>query len=137
VFATDGFSGEHELYRKNTNWHKIIENAKTFIAAGGRAKANTIVFKHNEDRIEELKQFLLDYNIETGVQFPLAMHQQPVYATADRLPRAEQLASTCLSLPVHAQLTADEVRHVADLVKYFFTLPAHSVEQNTHVTLPN
>lgn len=89
------------------------------------------------DRRDNLKQFLLDYNIEAGIQFPLAMHQQPVYATADRLPRAELLASTCLSLPVHAQLTADEVRHVADLVKYFFTLPAHSVEQNTHVTIPN
>jgi dTDP-4-amino-4,6-dideoxygalactose transaminase len=89
------------------------------------------------DRRDNLKQFLLDYNIESGIQFPLAMHQQPVYATADRLPRAELLASTCLSLPVHAQLTRDEVRHVAALVKYFFTLPAHSVEQNTHVAIPN
>ena len=86
---------------------------------------------------DNLRQFLLDYNIETGIQFPLAMHQQPVYATTDRLPRAELLASTCLSLPVHAQLTVDEIRHVADLVRYFFTLPAHSVEQNTHVTIPN
>lgn len=88
-------------------------------------------------RRDNLKQFLLDYNIETGIQFPLAMHQQPVYATADRLPRAELLASTCLSLPVHAQLTVDEIRHVADLVKYFFSLPAHSVEQNNYVTIPN
>ena len=64
VFAIDGFKGEHELYRRNTNWDKIIENAKTFIAAGGRAKANTIIFKHNEDRIEELKQFLLDLGFE-------------------------------------------------------------------------
>jgi dTDP-4-amino-4,6-dideoxygalactose transaminase len=86
---------------------------------------------------DNLRQFLLDYNIETGIQFPLAMHQQPVYATADRLPGAELLASTCLSLPVHAQLTADEICHVADLVKYFFTLPAHSVEQNNYVTIPN
>jgi len=88
-------------------------------------------------RRDNLRQFLLDYNIETGIQFPLAMHQQPVYATADRLPRAELLASTCLSLPVHAQLTVEEIRHVAALVKYFFTLPAHSVEQNTHATIPN
>ena len=88
-------------------------------------------------RRDNLRQFLLDYNIETGIQFPLAMHQQPVYATADRLSNAELLASTCLSLPVHAQLNTNEIRHVAELVKYFFTLPAHSVEQNTHVTIPN
>ena len=88
-------------------------------------------------RRDNLRQFLLDYNIEAGIQFPLAMHQQPVYATNDCLPKAEQLAGTCLSLPVHAQLTVKEIEHVTDLVKYFFTLPAHSVEQNTHVTIPN
>jgi MoaA/NifB/PqqE/SkfB family radical SAM enzyme len=64
VFAIDGFKGEHELYRRNTNWDKIIENAKTFIAAGGRAKADCIVFKHNEDRIEELEQFLYSIGFE-------------------------------------------------------------------------
>lgn len=58
VFAIDGFKGEHELYRRNTNWDKIIDNAKVFIEAGGHARADCIIFKHNEQRIEELEQFL-------------------------------------------------------------------------------
>lgn len=59
VFAIDGFKGEHELYRRGTNWDKIIENAKAFIAAGGHARADCLIFKHNEDRIQELKTYLL------------------------------------------------------------------------------
>jgi MoaA/NifB/PqqE/SkfB family radical SAM enzyme len=64
IFAVDGFEGEHEIYRRNTNWKKVIENAKIFMAAGGRAKADTIIFKHNENRVHELKQFLLDLGFD-------------------------------------------------------------------------
>lgn len=64
VFAIDGFKGEHEIYRRGTSWDKIIENAKEFISAGGRAVADCIVFKHNEDRIEELKEYLLSIGFE-------------------------------------------------------------------------
>lgn len=58
IFAIDGFKGEHEIYRRNTSWDKIIDNAKTFIASGGHARADCIIFKHNEDRIEELEAYL-------------------------------------------------------------------------------
>lgn len=59
VFAIDGFKGEHELYRKGTSWDKIIENAQAFISAGGNARADCLIFKHNEERIDQLKEFLL------------------------------------------------------------------------------
>ena len=65
IFGIDGFAGEHELYRKGTVWQKIIDNAKAFIAAGGIARADTIVFKHNQNRIEELKEFLLGIGFES------------------------------------------------------------------------
>lgn len=89
------------------------------------------------DRRDQLRKYLADLNVEAGIQFPLAMHQQPVYATADQLPRAEDLAARCLSLPVHAQLHPDEIKHVCELVRQFFTLPVDSVEENTFVTIPN
>jgi len=65
VFAIDGFEDTHSLYRKHTDWNKIIENAKAFIAAGGKARADSIVFKHNQDRADELKEFLLGLGFET------------------------------------------------------------------------
>jgi dTDP-4-amino-4,6-dideoxygalactose transaminase len=72
------------------------------------------------DRRLELKEFLLQENIESGIQFPLGMHQQPVYRSLDySLPKTEKLAATCLSLPVHAQMTEEQVRRVACTVLDF------------------
>ena len=88
-------------------------------------------------RRDSLRKFLLDYNVETGIQFPLAMHQQPVYATNDKLPVAEELAATCLSLPVHAQCTTEEISYVADLIRQFFILPEDTGQENMIVTTAN
>jgi len=75
------------------------------------------------DQRNELKEFLLSRGIETGIQFPLALHKQPVYARmagADSFPNSENLADTCLSLPVHAQITTAQVETVANAILDFF-----------------
>lgn len=59
IFAVDGFKGKHELYRKNTNFDKVIENLTAFIDAGGSARVDSLVFKHNEHEVNELEKFLL------------------------------------------------------------------------------
>ena len=55
-FGIDGLADTLPLYRKNVVYGKVIQNARAFIQAGGRAKWNYIVFKHNEDQIEEARQ---------------------------------------------------------------------------------
>jgi len=64
VFAIDGFKGKHELYRRNTNFDKVIENMCAFIAAGGVAKVDSLVFEHNEHDTEELKRYLIDLGVK-------------------------------------------------------------------------
>lgn len=64
VFAIDGFAEQHSIYRRNTDFDKIIKNATAFMAAGGHALANTIVFKHNEHIVDKLKTYLLDMGFE-------------------------------------------------------------------------
>jgi len=64
VFAIDGFKGKHELYRRNTNFDKVIENLKAYIDAGGEARVDSLVFKHNEDEAEELEKFLLELGVK-------------------------------------------------------------------------
>lgn len=56
TFGLDGLSDTHHLYRKDTNFEKIIENVQSFIRAGGRARWDFIVFEHNEHQIEEARE---------------------------------------------------------------------------------
>lgn len=53
VFSLDGLEDTNHLYRQNTIWAKIMENAQAFIDAGGRARWDYIVFAHNEHQVEE------------------------------------------------------------------------------------
>lgn len=55
IFAIDGLEDTNHLYRVNTNFNKIMENAKAFINAGGIARWDFIAFAHNEHQIEEAK----------------------------------------------------------------------------------
>jgi MoaA/NifB/PqqE/SkfB family radical SAM enzyme len=56
IFCIDGIGPEHELYRRNTSYKKIIKNAYAFIQAGGTAHWQFIVFRHNEHQLKEAKK---------------------------------------------------------------------------------
>jgi MoaA/NifB/PqqE/SkfB family radical SAM enzyme len=60
TFGIDGFAESHVLYRRGTDWNKIIENARAFIDAGGNASVDTLVFKHNQAEIEDFKSRMLE-----------------------------------------------------------------------------
>lgn len=55
-FAIDGLAESNAIYRRNTSWEKIMENVAAFIAAGGHAEWDYIVFAHNEHEVEEARQ---------------------------------------------------------------------------------
>ena len=55
-FSIDGLEDTLHFYRKNVKYSKVIENATSFIQAGGRAQWNFIVFNHNEHQVEQVKQ---------------------------------------------------------------------------------
>jgi len=55
IFGLDGLEDTHSLYRINTDFKKIIENARSFINAGGYARWDMLAFKHNEHQIEDCR----------------------------------------------------------------------------------
>lgn len=59
-FCLDGLEDTHHLYRQNTKWSTIIKNAKTYIAAGGKATWKFVKFDHNIHQLEECKQLSKD-----------------------------------------------------------------------------
>lgn len=52
-FGIDGLKDTHLIYRRESDFDKVIKNAKHFIDCGGRAVWKFVVFKHNEHQIEE------------------------------------------------------------------------------------
>lgn len=54
-FALDGLADTNHLYRRNTLFSKIIENAKAFIASGGIAHWEYLVFQHNQHQVEDAR----------------------------------------------------------------------------------
>lgn len=51
-FGIDGLGDTHHLYRRNTDWQKIIDNAKAFIEAGGIADWIMTIFEHNQHQVD-------------------------------------------------------------------------------------
>lgn len=49
----DGLADTNHLYRVNTRWERILDNARAYIATGARAEWHFIAFRHNEHQIEE------------------------------------------------------------------------------------
>ena len=60
AFHIDGDENTNHLYRIGTNYHKIIDNAKAFIKAGGYARWVFIPFEHNEHVVEKCKKLSKD-----------------------------------------------------------------------------
>lgn len=73
-------------------------------------------------RRDELREYLRAREIETEVYYPLPLHLQPCFpgGRAGDLPEAERAAHEVLALPVHADLTDDQLAFVAASVRSFY-----------------
>ena len=56
VFSIDGLEDSNATYRRNVNWTKLMANAEAFIAAGGFAHWDMLVYQHNQHQVDECEQ---------------------------------------------------------------------------------
>ena len=56
VFSIDGLKDTNSIYRVNSNFDRIMENVKSFITAGGKARWDFLVFEHNRHQVETAKE---------------------------------------------------------------------------------
>ena len=61
IFAIDGSTQEmHSHYRRKTNLDKILKNMSTLAMTMAKVTTMTVVFKHNEDYIDDIKKLASD-----------------------------------------------------------------------------
>lgn len=75
-------------------------------------------------RRDDLLAHLKAQGIGAGVHYPVPLHLQPAYASLGGkrgdLPLTEAWADECLSLPIYAELTDEQLERVVAAVKSFF-----------------
>ncbi|WP_426490575.1 DegT/DnrJ/EryC1/StrS family aminotransferase [Hymenobacter sp. 102] len=76
-------------------------------------------------RRDALQKFLTEQGIGTLIHYPVPPHLQQAYAEsgyqASDFPVAEQLAATCLSLPMWPGMTEQQVKQVAEQIRFFLS----------------
>ncbi|MFI7679773.1 DegT/DnrJ/EryC1/StrS family aminotransferase [Actinophytocola sp. NPDC049390] len=77
------------------------------------------VYLIETDRRDELAEFLAGYGVGTKVYYPRPVPREPALAHLARhpVPVAEAAATRALALPLYPDLAAEQVDHVADLVR--------------------
>jgi len=82
------------------------------------------LFSVRTKRRSDLQKYLAGKGIATGLHYPIPLHMQPAYLHLGYhkgdFPVSEAVAGDCLSLPVFADLTDEQVGFVADCVKEFY-----------------
>lgn len=80
TFAIDGLEDTHHLYRVNTRYDRVVENAREFIKSGGIAEWSFIKFGHNEHQLEEAKRRAQEY----GFAMFTPVHTQRFWGKRDK-----------------------------------------------------
>jgi dTDP-4-amino-4,6-dideoxygalactose transaminase len=75
------------------------------------------------EKKEEFCQYLTDNNIIPAFHYPIPCHLQKAYSNLGHqvgdFPNSEYLATHCISLPMFAELTDEQVKHVINVINKY------------------
>lgn len=65
------------------------------------------------------------FGVQTGIHYPIPLHLQPACKELGyqqgQFPNAEKLGEQCVSLPIYAEMTDNEIERVIDTVRRYFS----------------
>jgi len=66
----------------------------------------------------DLQKFLSEHDVQTGIHYPTPIHRTPAFSRfkAQHCPVTEKYSSEILSLPIHPELTGEQVEYVSLLI---------------------
>lgn len=78
-----------------------------------------------DGRRDELQSFLAGHKIPTMIYYPVPMHEQIAFNKVVRrrvsLSNTEKVSREVLSLPMHPDLSEDQINYIAEYIEMFFT----------------
>lgn len=73
---------------------------------------------------DQLKEYLADKGIPTMIYYPVPLHLQKAYrqenAAPGTFPVSERLCNEVLSLPIHTEMTKEQIKYITSLISKFF-----------------
>jgi hypothetical protein len=55
TFSIDGLEDTNHIYRRHVSWKHVMNSVDAFVKAGGNARWDYLIFKHNEHQVEEAR----------------------------------------------------------------------------------
>ena len=108
----------------------LLSDHPNVITPFQRADCNSHVFHQytlriiNDDR-DALVKFLNENDIPCAVYYPVPLHSQKAYThdgyNEDDFKVTNQLVKEVIALPMHSELTKDQVEHIVSKIKEFFS----------------
>jgi dTDP-4-amino-4,6-dideoxygalactose transaminase len=76
------------------------------------------------EKRDELAKFLNENGVSTGLHYPVPLHLQECfrdlgYKVGD-FSKTEELADSCVSLPIYPGITEEQLGYVCEKIKHFF-----------------
>lgn len=69
------------------------------------------------ERRDDLKTYLSEHDVGAGVYYPTCIHNQQAYQNVNAtVPAAETAADSVLSLPVHPNVSADDIDYIIEVI---------------------
>ena len=67
IFSVDGLRDTNHIYRQGVNWDRVETAMRSFIAGGGRARWDFLVFEHNQHQVEQAEKIANEWGFEKFV----------------------------------------------------------------------
>lgn len=117
LFSQSGLVDEHIILPVEQEWVKHVYHL--------------YVIRVRNNKRDELKQYLKDQGIGTGIHYLKALHEQPVIINylknnyneiidPESFPVTNQVTKEILSLPIYPSISMDDITRVVDTIKTFF-----------------